>query len=254
VSQTTNQLPSAAPDAGTIVPTDWPRRDIDRRVGQRVRGFQVVIRQSVLNEIHAHGKTTTRVEVGGVLVGDVYHDDDGPYLLIHAAVPADCTRSDAAHVTFTGETWAHIHRQMDEKFPDARIVGWYHTHPDFGIFLSEMDLFIQRNFFDLPWQVAFVYDPVRGDEGMFVWCAGEPTRQAVLVENDTDQPAAKDGNPRLSDGPPGELSPAENLATPVDEIATAASFWSILLVFVTLLAAAVAVVEWFDRHGQTGSK
>jgi len=39
---------------------------------------------------------------------------------------------------------------MDAQFADKKIVGWYHSHPGFGIFLSEYDLFIHRNFFTAP--------------------------------------------------------------------------------------------------------
>ena len=35
-----------------------------------------------------------------------------------------------------------------------KIVGWYHTHPGFGVEFSEMDLFIQQNFFGGPAQIA----------------------------------------------------------------------------------------------------
>ena len=48
-------------------------------------------------------------------------------------------------------------------------MGWYHTHPDFGIFLSSHDLFIHRNFFDQPLQVAYVVDPIRQTRGFFRW-------------------------------------------------------------------------------------
>ena len=58
------------------------------------------------------------------------------------------------------------------------MIGWYHTHPGFGIFLSDMDVFICDNFFNLPWQVAFVYDPLGGDEGNFVWRAGQAEPRA----------------------------------------------------------------------------
>ena len=56
--------------------------------------------------------------------------------------------------------------------PDLDIVGWYHTHPDFGIFLSSHDLFIHRNFFDQPLQVAYVVDPIRQTRGFFRWRDG----------------------------------------------------------------------------------
>ena len=54
-----------------------------------------------------------------------------------------------------------------EYFANARIVGWYHTHPDFGIFLSDYDVFIHQHFFSGPGQIALVIDPVRKLEGVF---------------------------------------------------------------------------------------
>ena len=51
------------------------------------------------------------------------------------------------HVTFTQDTWEHIYQIKDRDYPDARIVGWYHSHPGFGVFLSDHDTFIHKNFF-----------------------------------------------------------------------------------------------------------
>ena len=79
-----------------------------------------------------------------------------------------------AEVTFTHQTWAKINAEMDTKFTDLKIVGWYHTHPDFGIFLSDRDRFIQEHFFSGPGQVAHVIDPMRQIEGVFVWRDGKP--------------------------------------------------------------------------------
>jgi hypothetical protein len=53
------------------------------------------------------------------------------------------------------------------------MVGWYHTHPDWGVFLSGLDMFICDNFFNKPLDVAYVIDPCRGDRGMFQW-TGDP--------------------------------------------------------------------------------
>ncbi len=65
-------------------------------------------------------------------------------------------------------------RKWTRDLKNARIVGWYHSHPDFGIFLSERDCFIHEHFFSAPGQVAYVVDPVRGLEGMFAWHEGKP--------------------------------------------------------------------------------
>jgi proteasome lid subunit RPN8/RPN11 len=85
-----------------------------------------------------------------------------------------------AHVTFTQDTWEHIYKIKDRQFPDARIVGWYHSHPGFGVFLSEHDLFIQENFFSNPQQVAWVYDPHTDEEGCFGWVSGKIEKLSSL--------------------------------------------------------------------------
>jgi hypothetical protein len=48
-------------------------------------------------------------------------------------------------------------------------MGWYHSHPGFGVFLSDHDTFIHKNFFSSALQVAWVYDPHSDEEGCFGW-------------------------------------------------------------------------------------
>ena len=139
-------------DVSAVAAADYPERSIERLAGAREPRFQTIIKQSVLTDIHAHGKSSPEAEICGVLVGNVFHDEHGPYLLVDASIRGDQAKGRAAQVTFTAETWTHIQNAMERDHPDAKIVGWYHTHPGFGIFLSGMDLFIQENFFNLPWQ------------------------------------------------------------------------------------------------------
>jgi len=122
-----------------------------------------------------HAKTDTTVEICGVLVGNWHSDENGPFLAITDYIRCDNASSKFAEVTFTHESWAQINKEMDSRFADARIVGWYHSHPDFGIFLSYRDCFIHEHFFAGPGQVAYVIDPVRDHEGVFVWRNGKPT-------------------------------------------------------------------------------
>lgn len=164
-------------------------REPSNLTGERSGDFQVVIAQSALNKIHAHGGATPRIEVCGVLVGDVYHDEHGPYLLVEQIVEGAAANGGMGQVTFTAATWQHIQSTMDEHFPEKRIVGWYHTHPGHGIFLSEMDVFLHESFFGLPWQVAMVYDPQSGEEGMFHTEVGQPHKIGFLTEG--DEPAAR---------------------------------------------------------------
>lgn len=171
-------------------PSALPQREIARLVSSRESRFQVVIARSVLEDIHDHGRSQPEVEVCGVLVGNVYRDQSGPYLHIEANIRGNNAAGKAAQVTFTAETWSHIQEVMEEEHEGDRIVGWYHTHPGFGIFLSDMDLFIQNNFFGESWQVAFVYDSKSNEEGLFLRKDGQTVREKFLVDEETDDPAA----------------------------------------------------------------
>jgi proteasome lid subunit RPN8/RPN11 len=144
-----------------------PHRSMAKLSAGRTQSFQVIFRQSALNRIHAHGDSSPRAEICGVLVGDVYQDDTGAFLLVEHIIEGQSSTSSAGQVTFTADTWQHIQLLMDKQYPDLRIVGWYHTHPGHGVFLSEMDIFLHESFFGLPWQTALVYDPRSGEEGVF---------------------------------------------------------------------------------------
>jgi proteasome lid subunit RPN8/RPN11 len=130
----------------------------------------VVIHENVLEEILDYSERDLGKELGGFLLGGL-HEDGRPYVEIRKFFPATDAESRAASLTFTHDTWAQFHRQADEKFPGELIVGWQHTHPDFGVFLSGYDLFIHRNFFSQPWQIALVVDPVRREFEFYQWRA-----------------------------------------------------------------------------------
>jgi proteasome lid subunit RPN8/RPN11 len=179
------------PDILAVSDQQWSVRELAHFTGNRETHFQAVFKQSVLDQIHIHGQSSADIEVCGVVVGNVHQDAQGPYLLIQNCIRGSGAASRATNVTFTAETWQHIQETMDRDYPDQKILGWYHTHPGFGIFLSDMDLFICDNFFNLPFQIAFVYDPQSGEDGNFIWRNGKPTREPILIENDVTPEAAK---------------------------------------------------------------
>ena len=124
--------------------------------------------EPVLEEILEYSEQDLSAELGGFLVGG-YHEDRRPYVEIRHFVPAASARSRAASLTFTHETWALLNREVESQYPDDLVVGWHHTHPNFGIFLSAYDLFIHHHFFSEPWQIAMVVDPKRQEFGFFQW-------------------------------------------------------------------------------------
>jgi proteasome lid subunit RPN8/RPN11 len=136
----------------------------------------VLIDSEVTRRIRQHARAHPKTEVCGVLIGE----DAGGTIEIDASIEGVDAAQAGTHVTFTQDAWESIYKVKDELYPEARIVGWYHSHPGFGVFLSEHDMFIQENFFSSPGQVAWVYDPHTDEEGCFGWVGGEVHRLSAL--------------------------------------------------------------------------
>lgn len=125
-----------------------------------------------LLDMEDHASSDTRVELGGVMLGGHFEDDEGkPFVVVTDTLRAQHYESTKGSFKFTHDTWAEISRRRDAYPTSTQMVGWYHTHPDWGVFLSGMDLFICDHFFNKPLDVAYVIDPCRGHRGMFQWTA-----------------------------------------------------------------------------------
>ncbi len=132
----------------------------------------IFLHEEVLEQILDYSERDLSRELGGFLVGR-FHAKPPPRVEIRHFLPALDTRSRISSLTFTHDTWAAMTRKVDREFPEEQVVGWQHTHPGFGVFLSGHDMFIHRHFFDQPWQVAMVVDPRRGEMGFFQWQGDE---------------------------------------------------------------------------------
>ena len=135
--------------------------------------YRVFFVESAYDKMKQHTATTSEVELCGVLIGDVCRDALGFYLKIDAVIEGKDANNYGAQVTFTHQTWEHINAIKDKQYANQRIVGWYHTHPGFGVFLSGMDMFIQENTFNHPYQVAIVVETKQNVEGCFAWVGGK---------------------------------------------------------------------------------
>src|SRR5688500_7669329 len=209
-------------DLAAIKPGEWGDREFPLGPRERPTRRQVIFKQSVLNDIYGHGRSAPDIEVCGVLVGNVYQDAQGPFVFVEANIRGNFSSGKAAQVTFTAKTWSHIQDVMDKSYPDMRILGWYHTHPGHGIFLSDMDLFIHKNFFSLPWHLAFVFDPQHMEEGLFAWRAGNMVVESFVVQKDVAPDTTKVARripemppaPIVAPGLPPELMPPPMTETP----------------------------------------
>ncbi|MBL8149553.1 MAG: Mov34/MPN/PAD-1 family protein [Blastocatellia bacterium] len=114
-------------------------------------------------------------ERGGVLIGNLFYDEiDGEritYTAITDAMPAEEADAGSTHVEFDGGMLNKVMEEANEHIRktghNLRIVGWYHTHPGFGVFMSGTDQNTQRQIYGTDWHIAIVFDPIRRDYGVF---------------------------------------------------------------------------------------
>lgn len=139
-------------------------------------GFRIFISEAAFDRATERGQADLTREVGGVLIGRLHKDESGPFLKVDATIDALYAEEKGTELTFTQQTWDHIHKELESKHDGKKIVGWYHTHPGFGIFLSDRDQFIHQSFFNLPYQIALVYDPKTHEHGVFAWHDNAPAR------------------------------------------------------------------------------
>ncbi len=134
---------------------------------------KVYIKQDVYRALEKYAVSNTSKELGTILIGDYCEQLGKTHVVISDYIEAKYTDASASTLTFTHETWDYVHKQHDILYPNKKIIGWQHTHPNYGIFLSNYDLFIQDNFFNMPFQVAYVIDPIQNLRGFFQWKNGK---------------------------------------------------------------------------------
>ncbi len=148
---------------------------------------KVFLSQAAYCRISLHAASELDDEVGGALVGlwCVDRDSDEQFVVIQHMLPARHTRQGSVYLTFTQDTLVGFHDELDRNYAGKKIVGWYHTHPRMGIFLSHYDTFLHNNFFPEPWQVALVVEPHKSLGGFFIRSADgslSPTRYSGCYE------------------------------------------------------------------------
>lgn len=167
----------------------------------------------VRDAIYAHVYSDPANEVGGLLAGDLRPDG----VMVVGAVRAEGASGDVTSLTFTHESWSAMLAELEAQYPGAEIVGWYHSHPGHGVFLSRHDEFIHSNFFPAAWQFAIVVDPHHHNEGLFMWRDGQlpPVAKAPVDPRWTGAPSRGPAfTPRPDDRAPVEPQPVGASAAP----------------------------------------
>ncbi len=148
----------------------------------------VFLERAAYIRVSVHACSAT-VEVGGVLVGEWCMEEEtgDQFVVVKHALAARHTRQGSVYLTFTQDSLVDLHDQIEKRYKGERILGWYHTHPRMGIFLSHYDTWLHKNFFPEPWQIALVVEPHSSLGGFFIRQVDgdlDPTRYFGFYEAD----------------------------------------------------------------------
>ena len=173
------------PDPVELPPPGERRGTVLKEKGQPLPAMRVYIKDDVLRAMQKRAKDAGDFEVGGFYLGGLHHYEGRRYVDVTTQIPALKAESARAQLTFSNEAQKALHEAMDKQSAGKLVLGWYHTHPGYGVFLSGYDLFIHRNFYARDYHTAIVIDPyaeapVR-DVGVFVWENEEVSRPYGLI-------------------------------------------------------------------------
>ena len=121
---------------------------------------KIYVEDYVYTYLYQYGKSHSCTEKVAALVGRQIEIDGEEILMICGAIQGKDATEENGTLTFSAATWEYVGSQMDKYFQGMTLVGWVHCQPGFGAFLMSKDEAFHKLYFQEPWQVLFVVDPV----------------------------------------------------------------------------------------------
>ena len=125
--------------------------------------------RTVMHSILRHLGSELAREQAGLLFGRF--DALSGATVLDAHPIAEFTAS-LTHVRMDRRAWPAIWSVSAQRNPELAVVGWYHSHPGHGVYLSETDRRTQAAWFRRLDHIALVIDPVAQRMGVFCGPSG----------------------------------------------------------------------------------
>jgi proteasome lid subunit RPN8/RPN11 len=125
--------------------------------------FKVFVTNRVIDRISRDvNRPAERI---GLLIGTLENQS----LWINDIIPGDAETGEASCV-FPPQRLAEVANEFVEGRISGRIVGWYHSHPSQGLFLSQTDVETHMRFYQFsPYAVSLVADPTSAEFGIWIY-------------------------------------------------------------------------------------
>ncbi|EDO17746.1 hypothetical protein Kpol_1033p52 [Vanderwaltozyma polyspora DSM 70294] len=141
----------------------------------------VYISSMALLKMLKHGRAGVPMEVMGLMLGE-FVDDYTVNVVDVFAMPQSGTGVSVEAVDDVFQ--AKMMDMLKQTGRDQMVVGWYHSHPGFGCWLSSVDVNTQKSFEQLNNRaVAVVVDPIQSVKGKVVIDAFRLIDTGALLNN-----------------------------------------------------------------------
>ncbi|MCX6767674.1 MAG: Mov34/MPN/PAD-1 family protein [Candidatus Micrarchaeota archaeon] len=128
--------------------------------------FEAYVEKSVVEAAEGFFSTMAArgLEAMGLLAGRVFTWRGKRYAVAEDFVTAK-NKASAVSVRFSEDGFGELVEKLEKTARKRKkiFVGWAHSHPGYGCFLSGTDVDTQRKYFPEPFHVAMVIDPLKRD-------------------------------------------------------------------------------------------
>ncbi|KAI0736186.1 Mov34-domain-containing protein [Fomitopsis betulina] len=143
-------------------------------------GETIHISSLALLKMLKHGRAGVPMEVMGLMLGD-FVDEYTVQVIDVFAMPQSGTSVSVESVDHVFQT--KMVEMLKQTGRSEMVVGWYHSHPGFGCWLSSVDINTQQSFEQLdPRSVAVVVDPIQSVKGKVVIDAFRLINPATVLQ------------------------------------------------------------------------
>jgi proteasome lid subunit RPN8/RPN11 len=135
----------------------------------RLKFPAILITAQTRRAIYSH-LSKLPIEMGGLLTGNVFESNSckNTFLVrVENYVPAEEFHGTAISLEMSSSVWERARINSRGEF----VVGWYHSHPNLGVFFSDTDRLTQKQFFYHRHSLGLVVDPIRKEERWFIGAA-----------------------------------------------------------------------------------
>src|SRR5213592_1937757 len=118
--------------------------------------YPIFFQQEAVIALQEHLKSSPTQAIFGFLIGDLYRDPETGVL--YTVIDKTLKLSQAIYGDKTEVVVSRLWDRMQEQLAkaSASLLGWYHSHPGQGGFLTTHDVETHEKFFTDPWHVAIL--------------------------------------------------------------------------------------------------